>query len=71
MKNVAYIMKFKKITSGLYRATTNELTIEIARQYISNTWSLSVYNELTQELVLETTQDKKSYCIEYITNYNK
>lgn len=64
-------MKFKKITSGLYRTTTNKLTIEIAKQYISNKWSLSVYNELTQELVLDTTLDKKSHCIEYITNYNK
>ena len=64
-------MKFKKITRGLYRATTKELTIEIAKQYISNTWSLSMFNELTQELILDTTLEKKSQCIEYITNYNK
>ncbi len=64
-------MKFKKIARGLYRANKGKLSIEIAKQYISNTWSLSVYNELTQELVLDTTLDKKSHCIEYITNYNK
>jgi len=64
-------MKFKKITRGLYRATTNELTIEIAKQYISNTWSLSMFNEVTQEYIIDTRLEKKSHCIEYITNYNK
>tara|TARA_R110002012_G_scaffold26701_1_gene86376 strand:- start:207 stop:401 length:195 start_codon:yes stop_codon:yes gene_type:complete len=64
-------MKFKKITAGLYRATTNELTIEIAKQYISNTWSLSMFNDSTNELIVDVSLDKKSHCIEYITNYNK
>lgn len=64
-------MKFKKIAKGLYRATTNELTIEIAKQYISKKWSLSIFNEVTQEYIIETRLEKKSHCIEYITNYNK
>ena len=64
-------MKFKKITSGLYRANKGNISAEIAKQYISNTWILSMFNELTQELLLNVTLDKKSNCIEYITNYNK
>jgi len=61
-------MKFTKIAKGVYTAVKGNISIEIAKQDLSNTWSLSAYNELTQELVIDTTCDKKSHCIEYINN---
>jgi len=63
-----HTMKFKRIAQGLYRATKGNITFEIAKQYISNEWNLSAYNELTQEYVIDTNCKKKSHCIEYASN---
>jgi len=62
------MIKFTKKGKGSYIATQGNITIEIVKQDISKKWSLSAFNELTQELIIETYCKKKSHCIEYINN---